>query len=125
MSKLNAGHVAGLCAVVLLSVAGADAGEAMRLQITPSVARAPADLVVRVSVQHDADNRFLQVVAESADFYRSSEIPVDGESTPALSVFEFRSLPSGLYQVTGTLIGASGRRKTAFALARVEPPFGR
>jgi hypothetical protein len=102
-----------------------DAGEVMRMQVSPSVARAPADLVVRISVEAAADNRFLLVVAESADFYRSSEIPMDGERTPPLSVFEFRSLPSGTYRVTGVLRGVNGRHSVVSKIARVEPQFGR
>ena len=63
-------------------------------------------------------------MAESPEFYRSSEIQLDGENTPSLSVFEFRNLPTGLYQVTGVLIGASGERAKVSRLARVEPTFG-
>jgi hypothetical protein len=113
-----------LTAGVLLTSA-LDAGESMRMQVSPSVSRAPADLVVRVSVEAAADNRFLQVIAESPDFYRSSQIPMDGEHTPPLSVFEFRNLPSGLYSVTGVLVGVNGRRAVVSKIARVEPPFGR
>lgn len=109
---------------VLLTTA-LDAGESIRMQVSPSVSRAPADLVVRVSVEAAADNRILQVVAESPDFYRSSQITIDGERTPPLSVFEFRNMPSGLYSVTGVLIGVNGRRAVVSKIARVEPPFGR
>jgi len=109
----------------LLSATVLDAGAPIRMQVSPSVARAPADLMVRISVPYDAENRSLRVVAESADFYRSSEVPLDGEGRPPLNVFEFRNLPSGLYQVTGVLVGVRGRRAMVSALAKVEPPFGR
>jgi len=89
------------------------------------VARAPAILTVRVSVQSAAENRMLQVVAESPDFYRSSEIQIDGANTPPLNVFEFRNLPTGTYRVTGVLVGVNGRRAMISQLARVEPTFGR
>jgi hypothetical protein len=117
--------VAAFLTTGVLLAGALDAGESMRMQVSPSVARAPADLVVRVSVEAAADNRFLQVIAESPDFYRSSQIPMDGEHTPPLSVFEFRNLPSGLYSVTGVLIGVNGRRAVVSKIARVEPPFGR
>src|SRR5262245_66493917 len=117
--------VAAFLTTAVLFAGALDAGESMRLQVSPSVARAPADLVVRVSVDAAAENRFLQVVAESADFYRSSEISIDGERTPPLNVFEFRNLPSGRYSVTGVLVGVNGRRAAVSKLAKVEPPFGR
>jgi hypothetical protein len=82
-------------------------------------------LTVRVSLETADDNRLLQVVAESADFYRSSEIQIDGANAPAISVFEFRNLPTGLYHVTGVLVGVDGRRALVSRLAKVEPPFGR
>jgi hypothetical protein len=65
------------------------------------------------------------VIAESPDFYRSSEIQIDGANTPPLAVFEFRNLPTGMYQVTGVLVGAHGRRALISRRAKVEPTFGR
>jgi len=115
-----------LVLVALLATARSlNGGEALRIQVTPSVARAPALLTVRVSVQAAAANRLLQVTAESPDFYRSSQIELDGTNNPPLNVFEFRNLPQGLYQVTGNLVDSNGRRARASQLAKVEPPFGR
>jgi hypothetical protein len=42
-----------------------------------------------------AENRSLQVVAESPDFYRSSQIQLDGAQATPLRL-EFRDLPTGL-----------------------------
>jgi len=112
-----------LCA--LAATRGVNGGEALRMQVSPAVARAPAVLTVRVSIEAAADNRRLHVIAESPDFYRRSEIQVDGASAPPLNVFEFRDLPAGLYQVTGELVGVNGPRATISRLAKVEPSFGR
>ena len=46
--------------------------------------------------------------AESIDFYRSSEIELDGENAPRTNMFEFRSLPSGTYEVRVTLRAGDG-----------------
>ncbi|GAC1463493.1 MAG: hypothetical protein PVSMB1_13870 [Gemmatimonadaceae bacterium] len=48
----------------------------------------------------------LLIVAESIDFYRSSEVELAGDRAPRTTIFEFRSLPPGTYQVTATLIGS-------------------
>ena len=109
---------------VLAAAGSLDGGDAMRIQVSPSVARAPALLTVRVTVAAAADDRLLQVVAESSDFYRSSEVPLDGTNSAPLKVFEFRNMPTGLYQVTGVLVGSHGPRATAFKIAKVEPSVG-
>jgi hypothetical protein len=118
-----------IAAFVIFSVVAAtqtlNAREPLRMQVSPAVARAPAMLTVRVSLDTADDNRLLQVVAESADFYRSSEIQIDGAHTPPLSVFEFRNLPTGVYYVTGVLVGVNGRRALVSRVATVEPPYGR
>jgi len=48
------------------------------------------------------------VVAESTEFYRSSEIELDGARAPRTSLFEFRSLPPGTYEVRATLRAVDG-----------------
>jgi len=85
----------------------AGAGERMFMKVTPAVAFAPANLIVRAVVEADADNRAIAVVAESEDFYRSSEIQLDGDHAPRTSTFEFRSLPPGKYNVRAMLLGRS------------------
>ena len=69
----------------------------LAIRISPSVAFAPANLVVRTMVAADKDNRSIEVIAESPQFYRSSEIQLDGEHAPRTTVFQFRAVPSGDY----------------------------
>src|SRR5687767_5912927 len=94
---------------LLIAAAGPlAANERLMIRVSPSVAFAPANLVVRTMIVADKDNRSVEIVAESMDFYRSSEIQLDGEHAPHTTVFEFRSLPSGSYQVRATLKGSGG-----------------
>jgi len=99
-------------------------GELLRMRVTPQMVLAPGFLTVRVNVAAAAENRSLQVVAESTDFYRSSEIQLDGAHATPLSVFEFRDLPTGLYEVTGVLVGVNGPRATVSRQAKVQPSPG-
>ena len=94
------------------------AGERMTLKVSPAVAFAPANLIVRATIPADADNRAVQIVAESDDFYRSSQIQLEGESAPRTSMFEFRSLPPGNYEVRALLLGSGGQQR-AFARQQV------
>jgi len=93
------------------------AGERMIIKVSPAVAFAPANLIVRTMIEADARNRFVEIVAESNDFYRSSEIQLDGEHAPRTTTFEFRSLPPGIYEVKGTLRASDG---SAIATVRQE-----
>ena len=86
------------------------ASERLSLRVSPAVSFAPANLVVRATIQAHRANRAVEVVAESNDFYRSSEIELDGENAPRTNMFEFRSLPSGTYEVRVTLRGGGGEQ---------------
>src|SRR5262249_20185377 len=94
-----------LIGVLLVSSAPFHTGakEKLTLRVSPAVAFAPANLVVRTTIEADPDNRAVQIRAESDDFYRSSEMQLNGDSAPRTTMFEFRSLPPGTYEVTAAL----------------------
>jgi hypothetical protein len=91
------------------------AGERLTIRVSPAISFAPANLNVRAMIEADAENRAVQVVADSINFYRSSEIQLEGDKAPRTTTFEFRSLPPGTYEVKVMLIGVDGRQR---ALAR-------
>ena len=99
-------------------------GEPLKMRVSPAVSLAPALLTVELSVETDPDNRLLEVSAASADFYRSSEIQLDGTSAPRVSVVQFRNLPTGVYEVSGVLVGTHGPRASVLRTARVAPSAG-
>ena len=100
-------------ALVARTVVGAK--EPLSIRVSPEISIAPANLVIRTSVEPDANNRAMEVVADSDGFYRSSAVQLEGDRAPKTTTFEFRSLPPGEYEVTAVLIGADGQRR---ALAR-------
>ena len=87
------------------------AGERITIKVSPAVSFAPANLIVRTMIVADADNRAVEIIAESPDFYRSSEIQLEGDKAPRTTMFEFRSLPSGTYEVRANLIGVGGQQR--------------
>jgi len=103
-------------AVAATSVVGAK--EPISIRVSPAVSFAPANLVIRTSIEPDADNRIMEVVVDSEEFYRSSAVELDGDHAPRTTSFEFRSLPRGDYQITAIVIGIDGRRR-ATARAQV------
>jgi hypothetical protein len=107
--------LAALLSVTTISTAG---GENLRIAASPVTSFAPTNLTIRTRLVASDENRVLEVVAESAQFYRSSQIPLEGERAPLTITIEFRDLPSGDYEVSGVLTGRSGERR-AIALQRV------
>jgi hypothetical protein len=103
----------GLLLGITLSAAGADDIQRITIRVSPALSFAPANLIVRTTIASDPENRAVEVVAESPEFYRSSEIQLEGERAPRTSVFEFRSLPPGRYEVRATLRGSSGRERAS------------
>lgn len=85
------------------------AKEPLSIRVTPAFSFAPAHLVIRTSVEPNAENRSMEVVADSGGFYRSSTIPLEGDRSPRTTLFEFRSLPPGEYDITATVTGSDGR----------------
>lgn len=79
------------------------------MRISPTMAHAPADLYIYVSVARRPDNRLLRVSAESDDFFRSSETQLDGEYSARVTVVRFRELPPGDYEIRAELIVSTGR----------------
>jgi hypothetical protein len=94
-----------------LAASPIDAGDRLALRVSPIVSFAPADVVVRATVEADAANRAVEVVAESANFYRASEIQLDGERAAKTNRFEFRSLPPGVYSIRATLLDGEGHSR--------------
>ena len=87
------------------------AGERITMKVSPAVAFAPANLIVRAFILADADNRAVEIVAESPDFYRSSMIQLEGDKAARTNMFEFRSLPPGTYEVRANLFGSNGENR--------------
>jgi len=100
-----------------LIVAAATAGrasESVAIRVSPAIAFAPADLVIRTRIEPDEHNRAIAIVADSDSFYRSSSIQLDGDRAPKTTTVTFHSVPAGEYDITASLIGPDGH-STALA----------
>ena len=100
-------RVAVLLCGFLLTVAPLGGSESVKISVSPAQSIAPANLFIRMSIEPNAVNRTVQVVAESDDYYRSSEIALEGDEGPRTVFLEFRSVPGGTYEIRG--IVADGR----------------
>jgi hypothetical protein len=98
------------------------ASDAVSVRVSPAVATEPARITIRVSVEPDADNRALDVITESENFFRRSYRQLDGERSARTSVFEYDGIPAGDYDVRAVLIAVDGSSLAmAVAKARIRP----
>jgi hypothetical protein len=100
--------VVGLTLAATTVAAG---NQPLAIRVSPAVSFAPANLVIRTSVEPDGENRSLEVIADSGGFYRASGVTLDGDRAPKTTQFEFRSVPAGEYEVTVIVTGGDGRQR--------------
>ena len=115
---------ASILTLLLVSASQLDADRPVAIKVTPAVALAPAFLSIRITIESSAENRGLEVITESRDFFSSSQIQLDGEHAPRISVVNLEHMPAGTYEVTGILIGPRGTRATASQRVMVSPAVG-
>jgi hypothetical protein len=65
---------------------------------------------VRAIVEPNAQNRGLEVAADSGDFYRSSYVPIAGIDAAPVTETTLKNLPGGDYQVSVVLMDAQGKQ---------------
>ena len=94
----------------LLTAGSIAAGERLTVE-APAVMLAPGRLVVETRVEPDPSNKSIQVTAESPEFYRSSELQLEGPTAPRTNTFEFRDLPIGTYEIRALLLDSKGERR--------------
>ena len=100
------------CACLIGATLPLDGGAPLTVRVTPAMAQEPAIVQVTALVEADERNRMLEIIADSATYYRSSQIQLEGRNARRAFDFEFRDIPHGEYQVTARLSGTDGQRAT-------------
>ena len=81
---------------------------------------------ISAGIEPNADNRHLAVVADGEEFYRSSEIQLNGAEAPRAIELRFSSLPAGDYQIAAALIDSGEHvRANVRQTARILPSMSR
>ena len=100
----------GTCGLIIAATTTGFAKESISIRVSPSFAFAPAELVISATIAPDADNRAVEITVDSSQFYRSSELPLDGTRAPKTTTVQFHAVPPGEYDVTAAVIRADGHR---------------
>ena len=100
-----------VCGFLLSTALIVNAAERITIAVSPVQSIAPTNLRVRVHVTPDADNRGLELSADSGGYFRSSWIQLDGKEAPQTMTLELRDLPAGYYAIRGALFDSTGRAR--------------
>ena len=100
-----------ICGLIGLTALTVNGREAVTITVSPAHAFAPATLRVVVRIEPNATNRSLTIVADGENFFRSSEVSLDGDQAPKIIQMPFASVPGGQYDVYAVLKDASGRER--------------
>ncbi len=95
------------------------AAEGLVLAITPAYATAPGFIRVTATIDVSSENRYLEIVADSEGFFRSSRIPLNGAAAPRRTVVMLQNLPPGEYEIRGVVEGSAGVRAACVRTARI------
>ncbi len=102
-----------VCGLMVMTTTSIGAKDQVSVRVSPAISFAPATVVIKTRVEPNADNREMDVTADSEEFHRSSAIQLNGDSAPLTSFFEFHDLPPGEYEVTAVVAGVHSQRALA------------
>ena len=88
--------------------------QSLRATVRPRIGYAPAVVIIEALVEPADENRFLDFIVDSGEYYRSSTIALTGVRAPRVSVVEFRAVPAGTYDVLISMRGEGGKVRARF-----------
>ena len=96
-----------------------NAAPKLSLRVSPTVGNAPGYVMITATVAPDADNRAIEVSADSGSFFRSSQIELAGDRAPLITQVALKNLPGGEYEIVVVLRDRRGGRTVARSSVRI------
>jgi hypothetical protein len=112
-------HTGSIVLLVFLVVTPSAAEDAVMIRVTPQLCVEGSSVRITVNIERHDDNRVLTIVADSADFFRSSAIQLSGDRAPVQHLLLLEALPSGTDEVRATLTRENDERRFAAVPLRV------
>jgi len=79
---------------------------------------------IRARIEPNADNRVFAIVADGNEFYRRSDIQLDGDPAPKTIEMRLSNLPGGEYEIFAALLDVAGHERAIVRQsARIIPPI--
>ena len=103
-----------VCAFWVTFGTSASSDDLLGIHLERTVLTAPGVLRITVAVSRRDVNRSFSVEAESDNYYRRSDVSLEGGTAPRLHTIVYRGVPEGRYIIRVELSGVS----TVLALAR-------
>jgi hypothetical protein len=83
---------------------------ALELKLTRKYTFSPGYVQSLIKISPHADNRLLRVTLDSANYYRSSDVELEGAGAARSHFFNWTQLPAGHYDIVVTIFGPDGVR---------------
>jgi len=97
-----------VCAGLALSSESASStGDLIGVHLDRTVMDAPAVVRITITVSPHHVNRSFRIEAESPAYYRSSQVPLNGEAAARKHTIVYRGLPEGRYAIRAELWGVA------------------
>src|SRR5918993_5875088 len=93
------------CTLLALAVPVFGAEDELTVRLPSFVTHSASLLRAQIWIPRDSDNRVLRITLDSGSFYRSSDVPLEGDRAPQSHTLVWHALPPGSYEVTVQLVG--------------------
>jgi len=103
---------------------GVQDGTPLSLQLSPKAALAGTYVQARIRVHPDVQNRLLRISVESPNYFRSSDVMLNGADAAATHVVPWRARPAGSYAVVAVVYGVEGERARSLQKLELRSPHG-
>jgi hypothetical protein len=97
----------------------------LTLEVSPNAALAGTYVRARIRVPPDVENRMLRLSVESSNYFRSSDVTLNGADAPITHIVPLRALPAGSYAVVATVYGVDGERARSLQKLELRSPHER
>ena len=102
-----------ITALITTAAVSGDAREVVQIRLRGHFFAEPATVQITVAIVPDAQHRLLRIAAAGEQYYRESELTLEGEKDKRLHTVEFKNLPAGAY----TLVAEVRSREELLAKA--------
>ena len=100
---------------------GAKPTHPITVRVTPTFGIEGSPVQAMVRVAPNAENRLLRITVDSENYFRSSDVGLDGDNAAITHYLSMDSLPAGEYAFLAVVYGANKERVRSYEEFRLLP----